>query len=384
MSEESYGGYREIGVGWELRVRGILVFGADGVMVRKCCLGLGVGCLFGSLSALVHGQSYTITNLDVKAAPAGFEESAFNNEDQIVGWAPSSLSFEGYLDNGGEFTYLNNTSEPECIPTAINDSGQIVGRVDYGNNSTATPFLYSGGTMTLLPTPSGIVGVAGDINDSGQIVGYTQNTTTGAYRAFLDTGGTMYDLNSLATSSDLTLNDAYGLNGSGEIVGYGTNASGDEHAFVYDNGVVTDLGTFGGENSSAMAINNAGQVIGIAQTAGDAEWDLFLYSNGQMTDLGPRGGDGWAAINNEGQVIAETANGYILYSNGTSINLTSLLSADHWNPYFGLGINDSGQIIGWGDGPEGNNSYLLTPVPEPATFSVFAMCAAELVRRRRS
>ena len=47
---------------------------------------------------------------------------------------------------------------------------------------------------------------------------------------------------------------------------------------------VTDLGTFGGTFSQGQAINTAGQVTGIANTAGDAAFHEFLYSGGVMTD----------------------------------------------------------------------------------------------------
>lgn len=356
--------------------------------IKLSCIQFGVLMGLLCVGATAEGQSYRVTDLNTLTTPVGFEASGLNNAGEIIGYAPNSESYSAWIDNAGHFTIVNNTTgEPECIASAINDLGQLVGRVDYGSNLSATPFFYSGGTMTLLPTPSGTVGTALGINDSGQIAGYTLNETTGAYRAFLDTDGTMYDLNSLATNSNLTLNYAYGINASGEIVGYGTNTSGFSQAFVYNNGVVTDIGTLGGDNSFGFAINNEGEVIGEAQTTGDTEYDYFLYSDGQMIDLGeagPRGGEPFVGINNEGQFVVPT-NGYTLYDNGSSINLGSVLAPGYTNPLesFG-GINDSGQILMYGFGPDGNSSYLLTPVPEPATLSVLAICAAGLLRRHRS
>src|SRR5262249_15237934 len=48
---------------------------------------------------------------------------------------------------------------------------------------------------------------------------------------------------------------------------------------------ITDLGTLGGATSWANAINNSGQVVGNAQTAGGS-YHPFLYSSGVLTDLG--------------------------------------------------------------------------------------------------
>ena len=51
-----------------------------------------------------------------------------------------------------------------------------------------------------------------------------------------------------------------------------------------------DLVTLGGTFSEAYGINEPGQVVGRANTAGDAAWRAFLYSNGTMQDLGTLGG----------------------------------------------------------------------------------------------
>jgi probable HAF family extracellular repeat protein len=54
--------------------------------------------------------------------------------------------------------------------------------------------------------------------------------------------------------------------------------------------VITDLGTFGGTQSTAAAINSLGQVVGVASFPGDSLSHAFLYSNGVKQDLGSLGG----------------------------------------------------------------------------------------------
>jgi len=57
------------------------------------------------------------------------------------------------------------------------------------------------------------------------------------------------------------------------------------HAFIWTDGTMTDLRTFGGPNSAAYGINDRGQVVGSAMTAAN-QWHAFLWTNGTMTDLG--------------------------------------------------------------------------------------------------
>src|SRR6478752_2380335 len=67
-----------------------------------------------------------------------------------------------------------------------------------------------------------------------------------------------------------------GINSAGEVTG-----SSGSHAFLYSNGQMIDLGTLGASysyGSSGLAINNAGEVVGFAQSASGAT-HAFLYNN---------------------------------------------------------------------------------------------------------
>jgi probable HAF family extracellular repeat protein len=158
-------------------------------------------------------------------------------------------------------------------------------------------------TITDLGTLGGNDSVfTSDINASGQVVGATlrRDEWLGyVYRAFLWQNGVMTDLGTLGGTSSY----AAGINASGQVVGWASTTNSSSRAFLWQDGVMTDLGTLGGTLSGAHAINASGQVVGWASTT-NGTYYAFLWQNGVMTDLGR---PGWAIdINASGQVVGET------------------------------------------------------------------------------
>ncbi|HTI69001.1 MAG TPA: hypothetical protein VMF06_03500 [Candidatus Limnocylindria bacterium] len=109
--------------------------------------------------------------------------------------------------------------------------------------------------------------------------------------------------------------DAYSVNSQGWVVGdmsLGGPPKALKHAFIYRGQELEDLGTLsGGTHSSAIEINDAGQVIGVSTVAGGST-RAFLWENNALTDLNSMlpENSGWvltnaAAINRYGQIVGQ-------------------------------------------------------------------------------
>ena len=255
--------------------------------------------------------------------------------------------------------------------SAINASGQVTGGIQQLSSDASQAFLYTGtpGAMVDLGTLGGFLSTLGlAINASGQIAGYS-HAASGAFHAFLYTGtpgvdGLMIDIG-LGTVPGASASYGLGINDSGQVVGHILRGPNNESsAFLYtgtpgNGGVMHNLGTLGGTESSAAAINASGQITGRAETSSDAS-HAFLYTGapgngGAMADLGTLPGmerSSGAAINNRGQVAGTATRGNdsraFLYSGtpGVDGQMIDLGTLPGHRFSFARAINDRGQIAG--------------------------------------
>jgi probable HAF family extracellular repeat protein len=247
---------------------------------------------------------------------------------------------------------ITKNSDSYSAAKGVNATAEVTGAASSNGDGGSEVFTWSDGVMTGLGTLGGNSGIGNGINASGQVAGYAQNSA-GTYRAFLATNGVLTDIGDLGGGSAV----AYGLNDSGQVVGSAVTADGSNHPFLYSNGVMTDLGTLGSPNgnawwNSAQGVNKSGVVTG---TSYDAQGNFFAfsYSNGKMTQMGTLGGS-WSqgyAINNRGQVagLAYTKSGaaHAFLANCATCTLKDLdASGGDTTTSWGFAINDSGVVVG--------------------------------------
>ncbi|MHC4414650.1 MAG: hypothetical protein ACYS0G_05145 [Planctomycetota bacterium] len=258
----------------------------------------------------------------------------------------------------------------------INDAGQIVGHVDFiGDGLDVLAFLHDGDDLIVTPPPAGSFSYPYAINGHGQMVGASTDGTP-YYKAFLWEKGVMR----LIPVAVGLRNAAKDINEAGEIVGWMGSVGIDSHAFLFDDGELTDLGVIpGGFAANAKAINNSRQIV----VGGTFDLDHpdgfisggFLWEDGKWTDLGmPAGCDAMNAIdlNDRTQVVGgvQSINGdadlafAFIWQNGVLSDLNELVISD--DPYLRLGqaeaINNAGQIVARAKCFTGFAAALLTPV----------------------
>lgn len=152
----------------------------------------------------------------------------------------------------------------------------------------------------------------------------------------------------------LGLQDARHINDRGQIVGFSKTSAGTDHAFSWESGTLTDLGTLGGPNSYAEGVSDEGHVVGWSEPSGGGE-QAFIWHNGTMRALPSLNGTcGMSsthayAVNSSGHAVGQSDNPFcsspVLWRNGVVTDLGTLTGDD---PSSGtaFGINDLGQIVG--------------------------------------
>jgi probable HAF family extracellular repeat protein len=181
------------------------------------------------------------------------------------------------VDLGGLFQSDNshilgiNTAGDCAMIAVIDDNGQTGQRSFFARGCTNPQNIGQiGGNYTFVT----------GLNASGQLAGYSQVSVTSTdQRAYLWTNGTMQ---LLGVCRNDTSSGSLGLNDSGHVVGFcSANNSQQFSGFYYDGTQMIKIGTLGGTQSEAFAINNADVIVGRSQTSAGI-WHAFVLDRGAV------------------------------------------------------------------------------------------------------
>jgi len=332
----------------------------------------------------VLAQAYALTDLGLPTGYTGSSAKAINDRDQVTGEISHGTQFShAFLYSGGRMTDLGTLPGfRDSVGNAINDRGEITGVATKADptDPSANPALIvhaftaeAGAFHDLRPLGKALYMSSG-INTVGQVVGGVI-TLRDQSRAFVCRGGRvmLLDEQIARPGSGWKLQEADGINDSGDIVGSGFH-SGVLHAFLYHSGEVTDLNRYLPAPTDwvlerAEGINTKGDIVCLGKRGQTSH--AFLFSGGVMADLGalpdyPNLVE--AHLNNAGQVVgeAQTASGTqqcaFLYEGGKLLDLNRTLPPEaHWSLTEANGINDNGVIVGTGEHEGKGRAFLLMP-----------------------
>ena len=269
----------------------------------------------------------------------------------------SAAVYYGVIATVNAATYpYTATTLPLQSGNAINLPGVVIGdNTNAGGNPGA--FSYFNGTSRDLGvlsvsgvTPSTESSNANAVNVEGLVVG--DSTVPGLYtHAVFFVNGAVKDLGTINGGQNST---AAAVNDLGQIAGNSNVSSTDNvttHAFVTTSGgALRDLGTLAGTGSSAaFGVNDAGVIVGQSTTAsGDVHG--FTYENNKFVDIGTLGGSTSAAVAvnlvgivaGSASLAGDTNTHAIIYYRGHITDLGVLDQGDS----FALAINDLAQVVG--------------------------------------
>ena len=338
-----------------------------------------------TIQSLTHASAFCARRFFVTdVGTLGGTESfayAINNVGHIVGSSRTAgdLSTHSFLYTHGvinDLFPLNSQDLQTVGPTGINAKDQIASGVVSSGVYVPTILDSRTGNLTLLGTLGGITsfgfnGVATSINDRGHAVGYSYVNALNRH-AFLYRNGVMTDIAPFEGDSIALANNNYD-----QIVGSAADSdTGVGRAFEFANGVLTAIGP--DTESTARGINNWGQVVGEYLISDQSAFHAFLFSNGNFIDFGVGPETVAYSINDWGQIVGifqrpfetrcegepciEFKQRAFTVEKGRIVDLNDLiLRHSGWQLIWAFDVNDLGQIVGYGQVNDKFRAFVLTP-----------------------
>ncbi len=360
------------------------------------------------LAVSAFGAPYDLVDLGELGVPSyGFD---INNQGEAVGYyiTPNNVTrgwfFNGSLTDIGTLDVNNSSLSTRLLE--INNAGVAVGYgskvIDIDGVSTLVnvPIIYQNGVLTEVAPPAGhndafLLGLnhndlyAGYVRESTEINGQAVSLSRAA---ILDRryGNDLYTVVGTLRADGTGSSTFRAISDNNIAVGWSSNDSDNgTHAVYYDvdNQQLVDIGTLGGLQGAATAINSAGLIVGDSTVENETYRSPFKYQIGvddalvALPVLNEAIPNGRAfGVNENGDIVGwttfERVEGServhaVLWKNGEVIDLNNQIDCQlGWTLLEARAINDQGQIVGTGLKDGQLRAFLLTPNPNGGTGEV--------------
>ena len=343
-------------------------------------------CFQAHASEWKHGE---ITDLGALPGDNNSAAGSINSRGWAAGQSQSSIldpvlgipEFRGVLWKDGQVIDLGTLEAgTESLGIYVNDAGQAIGFSTV--NTEPDPlgfvfqthtFIWKNGKKLDIGTLGGadtVPGASCSHPPEGMVAGGSTTTTTlnpdtGLPTAdpFLWDHGGMTDLGTLGGTNGF----AQCVNHRRQVIGASSLAANPAacnsggpgcHAFFWEDGVMRDLGTLGGDNSEAIWLNDAGVVVGSADLpgpSGNQTHDAVVWVNGVIHDLGTVSGDACSrgrGLNARGEIVGGSSDchnflhAFVSEHGGPAIDLNTLIpTGSGFQLTNAFNINDRGEIL---------------------------------------
>ena len=331
-------------------------------------------------------QTYTIVDLGTLSATPedGVRAADINNRGHVHGENDKSDPFGGGVQ-WRSFLW-DGTAQQEIFPLTsgstwsggLNDADQCVGKFTLGGLLAMHGYFWDGG-----PIEDRTVGQRNfthqmDINYAGNSTGTYLSEEVWQYRyqyhAFvMNSAGEWRDVGTLGGHESF----ARALNDRSHAVGYTRDAENHHLGYLWTfAGGMSDIGHLGGTYCDPEEINNLDQIVG-ASANEVGEHRPFLWQGGVMSELATLGGSTGRArgINDFGVVVGTTTDATetqraTIWNSGVASDLNELIEpGSGWDLTGARAINQLGEITRTGSLNGKQRAYRLNPILDAPRIS---------------